>query len=92
MKSFYEKVLSSTAVDFLNRCPASILDEFYLAGGTALALQLGHRYSDDLDFFCERPFNNQHLKNSLAEVDTINVFQERQGTLEGELLAVRLTS
>lgn len=24
---------------------------FYLAGGTALALQLGHRYSVDLDFF-----------------------------------------
>jgi hypothetical protein len=24
---------------------------FYLAGGTALALQLGHRYSIDLDFF-----------------------------------------
>jgi len=30
------------------------LDEvrsFYLAGGTALALQLGHRRSVDLDFF-----------------------------------------
>jgi hypothetical protein len=25
--------------------------EFYLAGGTALALQLGHRFSIDLDFF-----------------------------------------
>jgi len=25
--------------------------EFYLAGGTALALQLGHRLSVDLDFF-----------------------------------------
>ncbi|MEJ2618234.1 MAG: nucleotidyl transferase AbiEii/AbiGii toxin family protein, partial [Ignavibacteriaceae bacterium] len=26
-------------------------DKFYLAGGTALALQLGHRSSDDFDFF-----------------------------------------
>lgn len=26
---------------------------FYLAGGTALALQLGHRRSVDLDFFSE---------------------------------------
>ena len=26
-------------------------DDFYLAGGTALALQLGHRISYDLDFF-----------------------------------------
>lgn len=28
-----------------------ISEKFYLAGGTALALQLGHRRSDDLDFF-----------------------------------------
>jgi predicted nucleotidyltransferase component of viral defense system len=28
-----------------------VADQFYLAGGTALALQLGHRRSDDLDFF-----------------------------------------
>jgi len=28
-----------------------LADEFYLAGGTALALQLGHRVSADLDFF-----------------------------------------
>lgn len=30
---------------------SSISAEFYLAGGTALALQLGHRRSVDLDFF-----------------------------------------
>lgn len=26
---------------------------FYLAGGTGLALQLGHRMSEDLDFFSQ---------------------------------------
>lgn len=30
-----------------------ILNEFYLAGGTALALQLGHRISIDFDFFTQ---------------------------------------
>lgn len=30
---------------------SQIASEFYLAGGTALALQLGHRVSVDLDFF-----------------------------------------
>jgi hypothetical protein len=30
---------------------SKIASEFYLAGGTALALQLGHRISADLDFF-----------------------------------------
>ena len=28
---------------------------FYLAGGTGLALHLGHRFSVDLDLFCEQP-------------------------------------
>lgn len=28
---------------------------FYLAGGTALALQIGHRQSADFDFFSQRP-------------------------------------
>lgn len=32
----------------------SFLKRFYLAGGTALALQLGHRISVDLDFFAEK--------------------------------------
>lgn len=30
---------------------SELAGEFYLAGGTALALQLGHRHSVDLDFF-----------------------------------------
>lgn len=31
------------------------MDQFYLAGGTALALHLGHRRSRDLDFFTRDP-------------------------------------
>jgi Nucleotidyl transferase AbiEii toxin, Type IV TA system len=30
-------------------------DDFYLAGGTALALQIGHRLSVDFDLFCDGP-------------------------------------
>src|SRR3972149_4429887 len=29
--------------------------QFYLGGGTGLALHFGHRISVDLDFFCESP-------------------------------------
>ena len=28
--------------------------QFYLAGGTALALQIGHRISDDFDLFSDK--------------------------------------
>lgn len=35
---------------------------FYFTGGTALsAAYLHHRYSDDLDFFSEKQFDNQTI-------------------------------
>jgi hypothetical protein len=39
----------------------SEIKEAYLAGGTALALQLGHRISVDLDFFTRHEFNEKAL-------------------------------
>jgi predicted nucleotidyltransferase component of viral defense system len=37
------------------------LQQFYLAGGTALALQLGHRSSVDIDLFTSTDFNQTEL-------------------------------
>lgn len=49
--------------------------EFYLAGGTALALQLGHRLSVDLDFFSatqeDIPALMEPLRHSLKEFSLI---------------------
>ena len=39
--------------------------EFYLAGGSGLALQMGHRISEDLDFFTHRVFDPSSLAISL---------------------------
>jgi hypothetical protein len=36
-------------------------DDFYLAGGTALALQIGHRVSVDFDFFGDGPIDQMLL-------------------------------
>lgn len=38
---------------------------FYMAGGTAIALHLGHRYSLDFDLFSYSSFRNASLKNLL---------------------------
>lgn len=40
----------------------------YLAGGTALALQIGHRISVDLDFFIKEEFNELQLAEQLASL------------------------
>lgn len=41
-------------------------DDFYLSGGTALALHLVHRESDDLDFFTHKDFNIPALQRILT--------------------------
>ena len=43
------------------------LKQFVLVGGTALALQLGHRFSVDLDFFTIEDFNTEVLMPQLLE-------------------------
>lgn len=51
----YETLPSQTkrALDFLSGEKWLKESRWYLAGGTALALQAGHRKSFDLDFFTE---------------------------------------
>ncbi|MEQ1553379.1 MAG: nucleotidyl transferase AbiEii/AbiGii toxin family protein [Ferruginibacter sp.] len=49
----------------LNTIPF-IRNNFALAGGTSLALQIGHRTSIDLDFFCTNPFDLNELEIVLS--------------------------
>ncbi|MCL4514505.1 MAG: nucleotidyl transferase AbiEii/AbiGii toxin family protein [Firmicutes bacterium] len=60
-----------------------IASGFYLAGGTGLALQLGHRISGDLDFFCPEEFEPWSLKDRLAAAGQFAVASEARGTLHG---------
>ena len=43
------------------------LKSFYLVGGTALALQLGHRTSIDIDLFTQESFNAEELRSALSD-------------------------
>ena len=49
-----------------------ILDDFYLVGGTALALHLGHRISVDLDLFSNSEFDTQEMIQQLENKISIN--------------------
>lgn len=44
----------------------SYLEEFYLVGGTGLALQIGHRKSDDIDLFTHNDFDNSRVLEKLT--------------------------
>ena len=52
------------------------LKEAYLAGGSALALQLGHRKSIDFDFFSEKEFNAINVKRQLKKIGTYKIENE----------------
>ncbi|MBI3634451.1 MAG: nucleotidyl transferase AbiEii/AbiGii toxin family protein [Candidatus Yonathbacteria bacterium] len=41
---------------------------YYLAGGTALALHIGHRKSVDLDYFTAKPIDTLALKKNIGDV------------------------
>ena len=43
------------------------LQDFFLVGGTSLALQIGHRLSIDLDLFSQKEFDTQDLENHLVK-------------------------
>jgi len=45
-----------------------IVKKSYLAGGTALALHLGHRISEDLDFFTQQELDEKILLNELKRL------------------------
>lgn len=61
---------------------------FYLAGGTGLALQLGHRQSVDLDFFSWDKFIPEDLVNQIQPEKIIDL---RENTLHCIYKDVRLT-
>ena len=57
------------------------LKAFNLAGGTALALQLGHRLSLDLDFFGNVNFNPDEILNVLSEIASPVILSQSKSIL-----------
>lgn len=62
-------ISSSTEATLCALYQAEVLGGFYLAGGTALALQYGHRLSLDLDFFAQEHFDEEALLQRLQRLD-----------------------
>lgn len=65
--------------------------DFYLAGGTALALQIGHRRSIDLDWFSKATFSVAKLKKSLSNLGKLEVISEDEETLNILLDGVKIS-
>jgi len=86
LESPYWETVSTTMRDLLAWIGRqTFATRFYLAGGTALALRMGHRRSMDLDFFSETDEVHAHTRQEL-----INSFSTRNAQIienvDGNLL------
>jgi len=73
----HEETVVPETLDLIKRLSADkMLQDFALVGGTALALQLGHRRSVDIDLFGSKDFDSDMVAKHL------------QGTYKAEIFAV----
>ena len=88
----HPKVLSAkgwrTVRDLVKR---GALDSWTLAGGTGLGLHLGHRYSEDLDFFGFEAFDPEGLARGLSVIGRVVVQSRSADTLHVVLEGLRLS-
>ena len=70
---------------------SGIAADFYLAEGTALAIELGHRRSIDLDFFSTGDFRTTDLKEALSGIGDLVVVGEEEGTLHVTIDGVKVS-
>jgi len=84
----YENTIEGKTFELLKRLTGDEkFNDFHLAGGTALALQVGHRKSIDLDLFSSEDFNfddvNQYLKANYEFTDSYFEKNTLKGFIEG---------
>lgn len=72
------------------------LDQFFLVGGTSLALQMGHRFSVDLDLFTVTDFDQEDLLAALrtdfevvVEVTSPSIFITRIESVKVDFVRFR---
>jgi hypothetical protein len=73
----HTEIFDSRQVELLSHLK-SFRRSFYLAGGTAIALYLGHRRSIDFDLFSSAPIIKHRLKKKLIQIpfQQIPIFED----------------
>lgn len=88
----HPKVLSASGWKTVRRVvEQGWLDAWTLAGGTALALHLGHRYSEDLYFFNAEAFDPDRIANRLSEIGPVTIQSRSSETLHAAIAGLRLS-
>jgi hypothetical protein len=93
MPDLHPEILTGRQADVLTEvAPFATSEGFYLSGGTAVALHLGHRRSDDFDWFAPDDFQPLLLASRLrSQVGEVQVLSQDRGTLHAAASAVKLS-
>lgn len=75
-------------LEFLANQPC--LKDFYIVGGTSLALQIGHRLSIDLDFFSSQKKNIAEIENELLFLEDFKLNAKNSYSIFGEYKGVKV--
>jgi len=75
----------------LSRSPRAALQGWILAGGTGLALRIGHRRSEDFDFFRTTGMDTHGLFDALEVVGPLETLQRSEGTLTVLVRGVKMS-
>ena len=82
----FTKAISDPLWELLRRLnPIPDMVFSYLGGGTALSLQLGHRKSDDLDFFVTEGFDDLSFKKNI-QIEGLDVLVLNQTSSHTEMM------
>lgn len=67
-----------------------VLKDFFLVGGTGLALQIGHRRSDDIDLFCQNDFEVNLIQQELESGYGFRTDFSAKNTLKGSVAGIKV--
>ena len=67
MKKFYPEIFNKKQAEVFSKLKFLAEKGFYLAGDTALALQIGHRTSVDFDFYTTSHFEASELYKEIEK-------------------------
>jgi hypothetical protein len=90
----HEKVLSGRSLELLSKLAADTspqLEGWTLAGGTGLAFRLGHRISEDLDFFRADNMDVRELHEVFRRHGPYETLQEADHTLTVIIYGTKLS-
>lgn len=87
----FKETVEASTLELLKRIMHdNLFDAFFLVGGTALSLLIGHRKSIDLDLFATKSFDTQELIDHLRINYNFELDYVSKNTVKGEVEGVQL--